>query len=179
ILDDTPGISRIRRGRGFAYQDPNGRQIEDPEEIARIGRLAIPPAWEDVWICPNPSGHIQATGRDARGRKQYRYHPDWRAWRDEIKFTRLIAFGESLPLLRERVQADLRRRGLPRNKVLGLVVRLLELTLIRIGNDEYAKVNRSFGLTTLRNRHARVTGSTVSFRFQGKGGHVLEVTLRD
>src|SRR5262245_23292808 len=148
--DDRPGIRRVRCGRGFRYRAADGSALRDRETLERIRSLAIPPAWVDVWICPSPNGHLQATGRDARGRKQYRYHPRWRAVRDETKYDRLIAFGEALPTLRARVEADLALPGLPRPKVLATVVRLLETTLIRIGNEEYARDNGSFGLTTLR-----------------------------
>jgi DNA topoisomerase-1 len=177
--DDRPGISRRRSGRGFAYRDADGRPIRDPETLDRIRSIAIPPAWTDVWICPQPNGHLQATGRDARGRKQYRYHPRYRARRSGAKFERLIAFARALPAIRAQVERDLGRSGLPREKVLAAVVRLLELTLIRVGNDEYARLNRSFGLTTLRDRHASIDGSTVTFRFRGKSGQQQEVGLHD
>ena len=177
--DDRPGIRRRRSGRGFRYLDSDGRPIRDPETLERIRAIAIPPAWTDVWISPWPNGHLQATGRDARGRKQYRYHTRFRAGRDDAKFERLIAFARALPAIRERVDADLRRTGLPREKVVAAVIRLLELTLIRVGNDEYARLNRSFGLTTLRDRHAEVDGSQVRFRFRGKSGREHEVGLRD
>ena len=159
--DLRPGISRRRAGGGFSYRRPDGTIVSDAAVRARIAALAIPPAWTDVWICPDPAGHLQATGRDARGRKQYRYHARWRVRRDDDKFDRLIDFADVLPLIRERVDADLARSGLPREKVLAAIVRLLELTLIRVGNDEYARLNRSFGLTTLQDRHARVTGASV------------------
>jgi DNA topoisomerase-1 len=177
--DDRPGITRRRAGRGFTYRDADGRPIRDAEALARIRGIVIPPAWTDVWICPWPNGHLQATGRDARGRKQYRYHPRFRARRDDAKFERLIAFAKALPTIRARVDVDLAKSGLPREKVIAAVVRLLELTLIRVGNDEYAKLNRSFGLTTLRDRHAHVEGSRVRFRFRGKAGRLHEVGLRD
>jgi DNA topoisomerase-1 len=177
--DERPGIIRRRAGRGFAYRDADGRPIRDPEALERIRGIVIPPAWTDVWICPWPNGHLQATGRDARGRKQYRYHARYRARRDTAKFERLIAFARALPAIRDRVDRDLARPGLPREKVLAAVVRLLELTLIRVGNDEYARLNQSFGLTTLRNRHARIDGSSVTFRFRGKSGQEHEVGLRD
>jgi DNA topoisomerase I len=177
--DRRPGIRRRRTGRGFAYRDPDGRPVRDREELVRIRSLAIPPAWTDVWICPYPSGHLQATGRDARGRKQYRYHPRYRNRREAAKFDRLIAFAAALPRIRSRVDADLARPGLDREKVLAAIVRLLELTLIRVGNDEYARLNRSFGLTTLRGRHASVRGSSIRFRFRGKSGRMHEVGLRD
>ena len=177
--DDHPGITRRRAGRGFTYRDPNGRPIRDAEILEWIRKIVIPPAWSDVWISPWPNGHLQATGRDARGRKQYRYHPRYRARRDTAKFERLVAFARALPAIRKRVDNDLARPGLSREKVLAAVVRLLELTLIRVGNDEYARLNRSFGLTTLHDRHARVRGSTVTFRFRGKSGQMNEVGLRD
>ncbi|HET7703933.1 MAG TPA: hypothetical protein VFK35_11080 [Candidatus Limnocylindrales bacterium] len=177
--DARPGITRRRSGRGFSYRGPDDELIRDEETLARIRAIAIPPAWTDVWICPHPNGHLQAVGRDARGRKQYRYHARYRARRDDAKFERLIAFARALPAIREQVERDLARPGLPRPKVLAAVVRLLELTLIRVGNDEYARLNRSFGLTTLRDRHATVEGSTVTFRFRGKSGLVHEVGLRD
>jgi DNA topoisomerase I len=177
--DRRPGITRHRSGRGFAYRDPDGRTIRDPETIARIRSLAVPPAWTDVWICPSPTGHLQATGRDARGRKQYRYHPRFRRRREAAKYERLIAFAAALPKIRAKVDADLARPGLNREKVVAAIVRLLELTLIRVGNDEYARLNRSFGLTTLRDRHASVRGSSVRFRFKGKSGRQHEVGLRD
>ena len=177
--DDRPGITRHRAGRGFTYRDADGDRVRDPETLARIKRIAIPPAWTDVWICPAPNGHLQATGRDARGRKQYRYHARYRARRDTAKFERLIAFARALPAIREQVDRDLARPGLPREKVLAAVVRLLELTLIRVGNDEYARLNRSFGLTTLQDRHAVVDGSAIRFRFRGKSGKQQEVGLRD
>jgi DNA topoisomerase-1 len=177
--DAEPGIRRRRAGRGFSYHDAQGRSVTDRETLARIRAIAIPPAWTDVWICPAANGHLQATGRDARGRKQYRYHRRYRERRDEAKYERLIAFARSLPAIRRRVDADLRRPGLPREKVLAAVVRLLELTLIRVGNDEYARLNRSFGLTTLRDRHAVVSGTSIRFRFRGKSGIRHEVGLRD
>ncbi len=177
--DARPGISRRRAGKGFSYRDPDGSVVRDREVVDRLRRLAIPPAWTDVWICPWPNGHLQATGRDARGRKQYRYHPDWRSHRDTDKFERMLAFAAALPRIRAQCERDLARRGLPREKVLAAVVRLLELTLIRVGNDAYARLNRSFGLTTLRGRHARVDGSSVRFRFRGKSSRVHEVDLRD
>jgi DNA topoisomerase-1 len=179
VTDERPGITRRKHGRGFSYRDRSGAVIRDRRTLDRIRALAIPPAWTDVWICPHPNGHVQATGRDARGRKQHRYHPEWHAHRDEAKFGRMIAFAEALPRIRERTDADLRRPGLPREKVLAAVIRLLELTLIRVGNDEYARLNRSFGLTTLRDRHARIDGTAVRFRFRGKGGKMHEVGLRD
>ncbi len=177
--DADPGITRRRVGRGFTYTCPDGSRVADGPTIERIRKLAIPPAWTDVWISTDPRGPLQAVGRDARGRKQYRYHARFRAARESEKFARLIEFGEALPRMRARVDADLRLPGLPRDKVLALVVRLLESTLIRIGNEEYARLNRSFGLTTLRDRHARIEGSRVRFRFRGKSGKTQEVGLRD
>jgi DNA topoisomerase I len=177
--DAQPGILRRRSGRGFSYVDQDGAVVRDKELLARIKSLAIPPAWTDVWICRWPNGHIQATGRDARGRKQHRYHPRWHEARDESKFDRMVAFAGALPAIRKRTDEDLARPGLPREKVLAAVVRLLELTLIRVGNDEYARLNKSFGLTTLRDRHAQIDGSHVRFRFRGKSGQQHEVGLRD
>jgi DNA topoisomerase I len=177
--DDRPGISRRRSGRGFSYRTPGGKLIRDRETRTRIRALAIPPAWTDVWISTDPQGHLQATGRDARGRKQHRYHPDFRQAREDAKFGRMIAFARALPEIRERIDRDLSRPGLPREKVLAAVVRLLELTLIRVGNDEYARLNRSFGLTTLRDRHAAIEGTKLRFRFAGKGGRRHEVSIRD
>ena len=177
--DEVAGFTRRRRGRGFTYYDRSGERITDPAVVARIRSIAIPPAWTDVWISPWANGHVQATGRDAKGRKQHRYHKDWRAWRDEAKFGRLIDFAKVLPTIRSRVDEDLARAGVPREKVLAAVVRLLELTLIRVGNDEYSKLNQSFGLTTLRGRHATVDGTAIRFRFRGKGGVPHEVGLRD
>jgi DNA topoisomerase I len=164
----------------FEYLDAEGKLIRDEQRLLRIKRLAIPPAWTDVWICPSPNGHIQATGRDARGRKQYRYHDRWREMRDENKFQRLADFAKGLPRIRRRVAQDMRLPGLPRQKVLATVVRLLERTFIRVGNEEYARDNKSFGLTTMKNRHARVVGASVRFRFRGKSGrqHELDVTDR-
>ena len=177
--DREPGIRRRRSGRGFSYRGPDGRPIRDGEALDRIRKLAIPPAWTDVWICPSPAGHLQATGRDARGRKQYRYHSRYRSRREAAKYERLAMFARALPAIRKRVDADLSRPAISREKVLAAVVRLLELTLIRVGNDEYARLNRSFGLTTLRNRHAKVRGSSIRFRFRGKSGQEHEVSLRD
>jgi DNA topoisomerase-1 len=178
--DDKPGIRRVRRGRSFAFVDARNRPVKARNVIARIRSLVIPPAWTEVWICPNPRGHLQATGRDARGRKQYRYHPKWREVRDSTKYQRVIAFGRALPLIRRRTDADLRRDGLPRAKVLAAVVRLLEKTFIRVGNDEYARDNDSFGLTTMRDGHVKISGSTVRFIFRGKSGveHMLALDDR-
>ena len=179
VTDATPGIRRKRAGRGFSYVGPDGKVIRDAATLARIRSLAIPPAYTDVWICSAPSGHIQATGRDARGRKQYRYHPRWREVRDETKFGRMLAFSEVLPVIRKRVEQDLARPGLCREKVLATVVRLLECTGIRVGNDEYARTNDSFGLTTLRDDHVEVNGSTLEFEFRGKSGKTHRVEISD
>ena len=179
VTDEGPGIIRRRRGRGFQYIAPDGATITDRDERRRIDALAIPPAWTDVWICPVPNGHIQATGRDVRGRKQYRYHPRWREVRDETKYHRMAAFASALPRIRRRVDRDMRRRGLSRGRVVATVVRLLDVTLIRVGNDEYARENRSFGLTTLRDRHVAVKGDRIRFRFRGKSGRVHEVEVED
>ncbi len=180
VTDDKPGISRLRRGAAFQYIDPSGKVIRDPEELQRIKSLAIPPAWREVWICRIRNGHLQATGRDAKGRKQHRYHPRWREVRDENKYGRILAFAKALPLIRQRVDSDLRLPGLPRDKVLATVVRLLETSHIRVGNEEYARQNRSFGLATLRNRHVNVCGSTIRFEFRGKSGveHALNINDR-
>jgi DNA topoisomerase-1 len=177
--DATPGITRRKSGTGFTYWTSAGRVLRDAAELHRIRSLVIPPAWRDVRICPDARGHLQATGRDARGRKQYRYHPDWRAARDETKYHRLIGFAHALPGVRHRTSADLRRTGLPKEKVLAAVVQLLEKTLIRVGNDEYARQNRSFGLTTLRDGHVAVSGARVTFAFRGKSGVEHEVDLDD
>ncbi|MDQ6683019.1 MAG: DNA topoisomerase IB [Chloroflexota bacterium] len=179
VVDNRPGIRRRRAGRSFSYIGPDGTRIRDPETVAWIKRLAIPPAWSDVWICPDRRGHIQATGRDARGRKQYRYHPRWREVRDQVKYGRMVAFGRALPQIRAHVEEDLGRPGLPREKVLATIVRLLEKTRIRVGNEEYVRQNRSFGLSTLRDRHAHIAGSTIRLRFKGKAGKVHEVELSD
>ena len=179
VTDQGPGVRRRRAGTGWSYIGADGQRITDRDRIAWFNGLAIPPAWTDVWISPVRRGHIQATGRDAKGRKQYRYHPRWREVRDEAKYGRLIEFARALPRIRRRTERDLRRRGLPREKVLALVVRLLEETLIRVGNDEYARDNRSFGLSTLRDRHVTVRGAAVRFRFRGKSGKEHEVEFRD
>ena len=179
VIDTMPGIRRIRSGRGFCYKNGTDKPIRDRKILQRIKALAIPPAWQDVWICSTPEGHLQATGRDSRGRKQYRYHPRWNKVRDLCKFDRMIAFGEALPVIRDRVEKDLELPGLPREKVLATIVRLLETTLIRVGNDEYAKENGSYGLTTLRNSHVKILGSTIKFRFKGKGGKLHEVGIKD
>lgn len=179
VSDEQPGISRRRAGKGFAYLDPAGQRIRDGAMLKRIKALAVPPAYQQVWICPDPRGHLQATGRDERGRKQYRYHPLWREIRDEAKYERMLAFADRLPAMRARIDADLRRRDLSRERVLAAVVRLLETTLIRVGNDEYARENDSFGLTTMRHRHVEVGAETIRFRFRGKAGKEHEVALRD
>jgi DNA topoisomerase-1 len=177
--DATPGITRRQSGTGFTYLTPDGRVLRNPAELQRIRSLVIPPAWKDVWICTDPRGHLQATGRDARGRKQHRYHPKWREVRDETKYHRLIGFAQALPAVRRRTTADLRRQGLPKEKVLAAVVQLLEKTLIRVGNDEYARQNQSFGLTTLRDGHVEVSGARVKFEFRGKSGVRHKVDLDD
>ncbi|HSN69971.1 MAG TPA: hypothetical protein VLT59_00615, partial [Steroidobacteraceae bacterium] len=180
VSDAEPGIRRVRSGRGFKYLHPSGRLVRSKRTLERIRRLAIPPAYRDVWICSDARGHLQATGRDARGRKQYRYHADWRRDRDADKFARMTEFGAALPRLRRRVGRDLRREGLPRNKVLALVVKLLDETLARVGNAEYARSNGSFGLTTLRTRHLRRLGNgQATIVFRGKGGRQRKIRLDD
>jgi DNA topoisomerase I len=179
VSDDTPGIRRRRVGRNFSYIGLDGQPIRDAEEVQRLKSLAIPPAWTDVWISPNPNGHIQATARDAKGRKQYRYHPRWREVRDAGKYRRLFAFARALPAIRQRVEHDLGLPGLTRDKVLAAVVRLLEETHIRVGNDEYARANDSFGLTTLQDDHVQVSRSKVVFEFRGKSGKEHQIDLRD
>ena len=177
--DEQPGIRRRRSGRGFTYVDRDGLPVREAGELGRIKRLAIPPAWTDVWISPSPLGHIQATGRDARGRKQYRYHERWRELRDEAKYGHLIDFAKALPRIRERVDADLGRSGIPRERVLATAIRILEGTFMRVGNVEYARANGSFGLTTLRAKHVDVDGARIVFRFRGKSGKDHEVDVRD
>jgi DNA topoisomerase I len=179
VSDAMPGIRRLRDGEGFRYRGPNGRALRDPKELQRIRGLAIPPAYEEVWICPLPRGHLQATGRDARGRKQYRYHPDWREARDVHKFERMREFGLALPRIRAKVKRDLATPVGSRTSVLAALVRLLDTTLVRIGNDEYARENGSYGLTTLRNRHVAVKGAHLQLRFRGKSGVWHEVALED
>jgi DNA topoisomerase-1 len=179
VTDTQPGIRRQRCGKGFRYVDAQGKPVRDAETLARIKSLVIPPAWTDVWICANPKGHLQATGRDAKGRKQSRYHPRWREVRDETKYERLLIFGEALPRIRERVDHDLSLPGLPRNKVLATIVRLMEVTHIRVGNAEYARENHSYGLTTMRNRHVEVDGSNLTFKFQGKSGVKHTIGVHD
>ena len=179
VSNSDPGLRRRRAGEGFRYLRPDGRVVADKATLGRIRSLAIPPAWTEVWICASDDGHLQATGYDARGRKQYRYHPRWREVRDETKYGRMISFGGVLPRIRRRVARDLTRPGLPREKVLATVVRLLEKTFIRVGNEEYARENESFGLTTLRERQVKVNGSQLRFRFRGKSGVQHEVEVAD
>ncbi len=179
VSDEQPGYSRQRRGKKFVYFDTEGKEIRDEARILRIDRLGIPPAYADVWICPSPHGHLQATGRDDRGRKQYRYHERWRQERDENKYEKMIIFGQALPKIRRRINRDLKRRGLPRERVLATIVQLLERTFIRVGNQEYARENKSFGLTTMRTRHVQVRGATVRFRFRGKSGKEHDVDTED
>jgi DNA topoisomerase-1 len=175
-----PCIRRIKHGGSFRYIGSDGKPLRDAAQLQRIRSLAIPPAWTDLWICPSPNGHLQAVGLDAKGRKQYRYHPRYRAVRDEAKFSRMIAFSAALALIRRGVEQDLKRRGLPREKVLAVIVKLLETVYVRIGNDEYAKENESFGLTTLRSRHVRIDGAKLMFHFRGKSAqdHTIELTDR-
>ena len=177
--DGSGGIRRMRHGTTFRYFTATGRRLTNRQELERIRALVIPPAWEAVWICADPRGHLQATGRDARGRKQYRYHPNWRLVRDEAKYDRMLGFAQALPHIRRRTEADLKRVGVQRDKVIALIVRLLEKTLIRVGNDEYAKQNRSFGLTTLREGHVNVKGRRLTFTFRGKSGVDHEIELHD
>ncbi len=179
VTDDEPGIGRKRAGRGFSYIGIDGQRIRDPKERRRIKALVIPPAWTDVWICPDPRGQIQVTARDSKGRKQYLYHPRYRELRDETKFDRMLAFSEVLPLIREHVERDMSLPDLPRAKILATVVRLLEKTLIRVGSDEYARDNRSFGLTTMRRRHVEVSGAKLQFEFRGKSGVLQSVAITD
>lgn len=179
LTDTAPGVRRRKAGKGFVYLDVDGSRIEERRRLEWIRALAIPPAWTDVWIAPTRNAHLQATGRDTRGRKVYRYHPRWREVRDAQKYERLIEFARVLPRIRRRTRRDLRRDGLPREKVLALVVRLLEETLIRVGNEEYARDNRSYGLSTMKDRHARVRGAEIRFTFRGKSGREHEIGLRD
>jgi DNA topoisomerase-1 len=179
VNDDDPGLRRELVGDGFVYFKPSGEPVTDEATIARVNRLAIPPAWTDVWICPRAGGHLQATGRDARGRKQYRYHPHFREVRDSTKYEHMIEFARALPAIREAIARHMALRGLPREKVVATVVHLLETTLIRVGNDDYAKENNSFGLTTLRNPHVKVEGTHLKFRFKGKGGKTWDLQLRN
>jgi DNA topoisomerase I len=179
VGDHVPGLARQAVKAGFRYVDAGGKPVRDEAALARIKSLAIPPAWTEVWICPWDNGHIQATGRDAKGRKQYRYHPRWRNVRDEVKYERMLDFGRALPAMRRQVDAALKLPGLPREKVLATIVYLLQATMMRIGNEEYARQNKSFGLTTLRDRHVRIDGSAVEFRFRGKSGVYHAIALDD
>jgi DNA topoisomerase-1 len=179
VLHSRPGITRHRSGHGFVYRNSRGRRVRDPATLQRIKALAIPPAWTEVWICPDSNGHLQATGRDDRRRKQFRYHRRWREIRDETKYAHMIVFARALPGIRRRVARDLARPGLPREKVLATVLRLLEVSLIRVGNDEYARANDSFGLTTMRDKHVDVNGARVRFHFRGKSGRWHDVDIRD
>lgn len=179
VSDDEPGIKRRRRGRGFTYIDMQGETIRESEARQRFNNLAIPPAWTDVWICPDKNGHIQVTGRDDKGRKQYIYHPRWQEVRNQAKFNRLLLFGQTLPQLRAQIDKDLRRHGLPRERVIAAIIRLLEETLIRVGNEQYARQNDSYGLTTLRSDHVDVTATTLHFDFRGKSGKDQQVVIRD
>jgi DNA topoisomerase-1 len=179
VTDAMRGIARRLEGEQFAYLDAHGEPVTDEATLARIKSLVIPPAWTDVWICPLANGHLQATGRDAKKRKQYRYHPRWRSVRDEVKYERMLKFGKALPQIRRTVDAALSLPGLPREKVLATIVRLLEVTMMRIGNEEYARTNKSFGLTTLRSRHVKVAGKAVEFRFRGKSGVFHTIKLED
>jgi len=178
VSDERPGIRRVGAGEGFYYVDAQGEKIDDEATLARIKSLAIPPAWAEVWICPIANGHLQASGRDAKGRKQYRYHTRWRKVRDEDKYSRMAAFGAALPRIRAKVATDLTLPGLEKRKVLAVVVRLLETTFIRIGNEEYARANKSYGLTTLKDRHVKIEGAKIRFRFRGKSGKDHEITLK-
>ncbi|MFN2466102.1 MAG: DNA topoisomerase IB [Candidatus Dormibacteria bacterium] len=179
VSDSEPGIQRLKAGKGFRYLWPDGSAVKDQANLARIKRMAIPPAYANVWICRHPQGHLQAVGWDDRGRKQYRYHEDWRGVRDAVKFHRMMAFGEALPRIRDRVSADLRKRGLPREKVLATVVAMLEQTLVRVGNETYRQQNQSYGVTTLRNQHVTVRGGNARFRFKGKSGKEHDVSVDD
>lgn len=179
VEDTAPGITRQKARNGFDYRSPDGMLVRDVDTLKRIRSLAIPPAWTGVWICLNPNGHLQATGRDARGRKQYRYHPRWRQVRDEAKYGKLLIFSRVLPKLRARVEEDLKHPGLPRERVLAAIVRLMETTLFRIGNTEYAKENKTFGLTTLRDRHVEIEGSRIHISFRGKHGKHHQTDIND
>jgi DNA topoisomerase I len=179
VSDERPGLRRKKSGKGFSYLCPEGSTLSDRQGLNRIRSLAVPPAWTDVWICPFADGHIQATGRDARGRKQYRYHPRFREVRESTKYEHVVAFADALPGIRSKVREHMALRGLPREKILATVVHLLETTLIRVGNDDYARQNNSYGLTTLKNRHVEVNGSDVRFRFIGKGGKQWSLRIRD
>jgi len=179
VNDEKPGIQRKHVGEEFVYLDAKDNQVRDPEALERIKKLVIPPAWTEVWICPLPNGHLQATGRDAKGRKQYRYHPEWCRVRNQTKFDRMVRFGLAMPSIREQTDRHLQLRGLSREKVVATVVQLLEKTFIRVGNTEYAEKNSSFGLTTLRNRHIEISGTKLLFRFRGKSGVDHEIELND
>ncbi len=179
VTDDKPGISRKPGSDGFDYFKPNGKMLTDPKTLERIKKLAVPPAYQDVWICPSPDGHLQATGRDAKGRKQYRYHPKFRESRDETKYQHMLEFAAALPTVRARIDTDMGLRGLPREKVLATIAHLLEITMIRVGNEDYAKQNKSYGLTTLNNRHVAVEGSDLKFAFKGKSGKEWRLKIRD
>jgi DNA topoisomerase-1 len=179
VSDEIRGFGRKKKGKDFDYFDEKGKRLRNPAHLARIKSLVIPPAWTEVWICPYENGHLQATGRDARGRKQHRYHPRWREVRDETKYARMIAFAKSLPRIRKRIHQDLKLRGLSKNKVLATIVKLLEVSLIRVGNEEYARDNKSYGLTTLQDRHAKVRGGKVTFKFRGKSGKDHDISIED
>lgn len=179
VNDAAPGIRRKKVGKGLRYVDPTGKFIRDAPTLGRIRSLVIPPAWTDVWICPREDGHLQATGRDQRGRKQFRYHRRWRTVRDETKYSHMVSFAQALPRIRRRIAQDLRRSGLPREKVLAAVARLLEISHIRVGNDEYARTNQSYGLTTLLDRHVKVSGAKMQFHFRGKSGKAHKVDIED
>jgi DNA topoisomerase-1 len=179
VSDADTGICRKRRGKGFTYVDSNGETVRDQKTLARVRSLVIPPAWKHVWICASPNGHLQATGRDAKGRKQSRYHPRWREVRDETKYERMLSFGAALTTIRAHVELDVSAPGLPRRKIIASIVRLMETTLIRVGNEEYARNNHSYGLTTMHDRHARVEGSTITFKFKGKSGKSHTVDVND
>ncbi|MGV3774681.1 MAG: DNA topoisomerase IB [Verrucomicrobiales bacterium] len=179
ICDNKPGIRRIGSPKQFSYLDSKGNQIKEEEALLRIRKLAIPPAWTDVWICSKPNGHLQATGKDARGRKQYRYHPSWREVRDQNKYNRMIQFASALPSIRKVVNRDLKAKKLSREKVLATVIKILETGLIRVGNEEYVKQNHSFGLTTMQDRHVKVKGSTIQFQFKGKSGKFHNIDIED
>lgn len=179
VSDSAKGIRRVKSGKSFRYIAGDGRPVKDEQVLRRIKRLAIPPAWTDVWICPRENGHLQATGHDVRGRKQYRYHPRWREVRDETKYARMLEFAQVLPKIRKGVKRDLKRKGLPREKVLAAVITLLETGLIRVGNEEYAKTNRSYGLTTMQDRHVDINGSRMRFQFRGKSGKYHQLDIQD
>lgn len=179
VSDTQPGIRRRKSGKGFRYVDAEGNKVRNRDTLRRMRSLVIPPAWTDVWICADPRGHLQATGRDARCRKQSRYHPRWRVVRDEAKYERMLLFGTALRRIRTRLEEDLALPGLPRNKILATILRLMERTLIRVGNEEYARDNKSYGLTTMRAKHVQINGSTIVFRFRGKSGKLHTVGVED